>query len=176
MMRMTTRQFGEAIVLNVHGSIVGPEANGLLQSTVRQRLESGIRLVVVNLTHVEAIDNDGLRALSAVADVMTRASGCVRLAGVNDRMPRETAIWLVRTFSTFETVEDAVGDVRRALESAASRHTQPSERLRTWFRQFRPFHSRNRAVSGDPDGLEPWKPAVLLSFDRRSENPGTGSA
>jgi anti-anti-sigma regulatory factor len=175
-MRMTARQFGEAIVLNVHGSIVGPEANGLLQSTVRQRMEGGIRMVVLDLTHVEAIDDGGLRTLSAVADLMARASGCIRLAGVNDRMPRDTAIWLLRTFSTFETVEDAVGDVRRALESAASRRTQPGERLRLWFRQFRPFHRRDRAVSGGTEGPEPLRPPVLLSFDRRSENPGTASS
>jgi anti-anti-sigma regulatory factor len=142
-MRITAHQFGKAIVLNVHEPLIGAEAGGLLQSTVQRQVLDGILMVILDLTHVKGIDAGGLRALTAAAGVMRLASGCFRLAGVNDRMSSQTVAWLVKTFPTFETVEDAVDDVRRGLEEAALRRAQASRRLGAWFRHFRRSRSPN---------------------------------
>ena len=123
----------------------------------RQALDS-TRVVVLNLTRVKAIDASGLRALSAVADLTRSASGRLRLTGINEQLSHSIISWLMSTASTFPTVEDAVDDVRRGLESAAAKRARPRERLWTWFRQFKHLHGLDR--TDETERIEPLNTAA----------------
>ena len=130
-MWLTERRFADAAILDVHGALTGTAASELLQMTTRTEVNAGVRLVIVNLTDVGAIDDEGVQAVYAIAE-STRQRGIeVRIAGELGRITRIGAVRpIVMAFRTFASVDDALGDVRAALEQRQARMT--TSRFRSW--------------------------------------------
>ena len=141
-MRVTERRFGEAAILELHGDIVGPHANELLQISVRNHLLSASRVVILDMREVGAIDREGLDALASVAGTVRQQEAELRVVGRQDQLTDPGALEeLHGTVRHFESVEDALGEVRQALErkhaSSAGAHwslTAWDKRLRRLFR------------------------------------------
>ncbi len=113
-MWLTERGFANAAILDVHGSLTGTAASDLLQTTVRTHLAGGAPMLILNLADVSDIDTEGINALTAL-HAATRAFGPeVRIAGPPGDLPSLPV-------RTYPSVDDALTDIRGALERRQSR-------------------------------------------------------
>ena len=135
-MWLTERRFANAAILDVHGALTGTASSELLQMTTRTEVDSGVRVVILNLTDVGAIDDEGIRAVYGIAESTRQCGAEVRIAGDLGRIAHLGAVRpIVMAFRTFPTVDDALGDIRAALEQRHARGT-PS-RLSAWLTTLR---------------------------------------
>ena len=111
-MNISERQFEHAVVLDVTGPIAGPDAAGMIDATVRRHAKAGTRVLVANLGRVPLVDLAGLGALVEAHITMQQASGAFRLACVTKRIHDLVVITrLVTVIDTFDSVEEAIGDL-----------------------------------------------------------------
>jgi len=109
-MKISERQFGDAIVLDLAGPLTGGTAAGLIDSAVRRLGETGQRLVVANLGKVPSVDLAGLSALIEAYRTMRASGGILRLAAITKRIHDLIVITrLLTVFDTYDSVEEAVG-------------------------------------------------------------------
>jgi anti-sigma B factor antagonist len=109
-MRITERQCGDAVVLDLHGPIAGPKAAAMLEAAVRRHCGDGVRSVVADLSGVPAVDLAGLGALLDAHMAVRRASGAFKLACITKRIDDLIVITrLLTIFETYDSVEEAVG-------------------------------------------------------------------
>ena len=120
-MWLTERGFGEAAVIDVHGALTGSAASELLQMTARAHVLSGSRVLILNLADLTAIDEEGLKTLAAVAAAVHWRRAELRVAGDLDLLAQ---VGIVSTgslpYRTYPTVDDALHDIRSALEQRHS--------------------------------------------------------
>jgi anti-sigma B factor antagonist len=120
-MRITERQFGDVVVLDLRGPIAGQKAVGMLESAVRRHCRGRVRTVVANLGGVPAVDLAGLGALVDAHLALRQASGMFKLACVTKRIHDLVVITrLLTVFDTFDTVEEAVGEATPAYAGVKS--------------------------------------------------------
>lgn len=118
-MRIDERAVGETTVLDLHGTLAGPEASAMLEGIVRRLARTGRQKLVANLLGVSAIDAAGLGALVGAYNVVRRNQGTLKLAHVTKRIHDLIVITrLVTVFDTFDSVEDAIRDGREAAHNA----------------------------------------------------------
>jgi anti-sigma B factor antagonist len=111
-MRITERQFGDAVVLDLHGPIIGPTAARMLVSAVCRSCRENVSTVVANLGGVRSVDIGGLGALLDAHMTTRQAGGTFKLACVTKRMHDLVVITrLLTTFDTYDSVMEAVGGV-----------------------------------------------------------------
>lgn len=135
-MWLTERRFANAAILDVHGALTGTASSELLRITTRTQVDSGVRLVILNLTDVGAIDDEGIQAVYGIAESTRQRGVEVRIAGELERIAQLGAVRLiVMAFRTFPTVDDALGDIRAALEQRHAGVT--TSRLRAWLATLR---------------------------------------
>jgi anti-sigma B factor antagonist len=108
-MRISERQVGDVIVLDLAGPLYGWQAASVMEQTIRRHCRSGTQIIVVNLGRVGAIDCGGLGALVDGYNTMREAGGEMRLASVTKRINDLLVITrLLTVFDTFDSVEEAV--------------------------------------------------------------------
>jgi len=117
-MHISERPFGSAIVLEVHGAVIGSEAGQRLGDAVIRHARADRPIVVVNLGRVPQIDLVGVCALVLADRAVQRVGARLRVALASDRRSRHQLLWarLTALFDTFESVEDALSDVRRSMD------------------------------------------------------------
>jgi anti-sigma B factor antagonist len=114
-MRITERQFGDAVVLDLHGPIAGPKSVRMLESAVRRNCRENVSTVVANLGGVRSVDIGGLCALLDAHTAIRRAGGAFKLACITKRIHDLVVITrLLTTFDTYDSVAEAVGGVAPA--------------------------------------------------------------
>jgi anti-anti-sigma factor len=119
-MKITTRQDGTVVVVEPIGKLVGADASRQLEHSLRLLGRIGTRTAVVNLEQVEAIDLEGLAALVGGSREVRAAGGEVRLAGVTANIGDMVVLTrLVTTFSTFDSVKQAIDGAIPPLNDAA---------------------------------------------------------
>jgi anti-anti-sigma factor len=108
-MKITTRQDGTVVVLELLGRLTGADAGRQLEDSLRLLGRIGTRTTVVNMEHVQEIDLEGLAALVSGYRELRAAGGEVRLAGVTANIGDMVVITrLVTTFSAFDSVRQAI--------------------------------------------------------------------
>jgi anti-sigma B factor antagonist len=108
-MRISERQIGNVVVVDLVGSLVGPNPAGAVENAIRRHGRTGTRTVVVNLARVRSMDLTGLSALVDGYRTLREAGGEVRLAALTQRIHDLVVITrLVTVFDTFDSVEQAV--------------------------------------------------------------------
>jgi anti-anti-sigma regulatory factor len=133
---LTERRFANAAILDVHGALAGPAAGELLQSTTRTQVKSGVRIVILNLTDVGVLDDEGIKTVYGIAESTRQRGAEVRIAGDLGRIAHLGAVRpMVMAFRTFATVDDALEDIRAALEQRHARVT--TSRLTRWLAMLR---------------------------------------
>jgi anti-sigma B factor antagonist len=109
-MRINERQFGDVVVLDLHGAIAGAKAVAMVESTVRRLCGSGIRHVVASLADVPHVDLGGLGALVDAHRYARQANGTFKLARITKRIHDLIVVTrLLTVFDTYDSVEEAVG-------------------------------------------------------------------
>jgi anti-sigma B factor antagonist len=125
LMRMTERQFGDVVVLDLHGRIAGPKAGGLVGAAVRRHCRDGVHNLVLNLGGVPTVDLGGLGALLDAHTALRQAGGVFKLACVTKCIQDLVVITrLLTVFDTYDSVAEAVGGARPAY--AGLKRPQPS--------------------------------------------------
>jgi anti-sigma B factor antagonist len=120
-MRITERQCGDALVLDLHGPIAGRKAAGMLETAVRRHCGDGVRSVVADLSGVPAVDLAGLGALLDAHLALRQASGVFKLACITKRIDDLIVITrLLTIFDTYDSVEEAVGGASPAYAGVQS--------------------------------------------------------
>jgi hypothetical protein len=116
-MHIRERPFGSTIVLEVHGPVIGSESGQRLGDAVIRHARADRPLVVVNLGRVLEIDLVGICALVLAERAVQRVGARLRVALAADRRSRhqQQLARLRALFDTFESVEDALSDVRRSM-------------------------------------------------------------
>lgn len=114
-MRIRERQFGIARVVDCQGPLVGGDACADLRRALWPREADGTALVVVNLANVADVDCDGMLALGQADRAIRRAGGALRVAIPEDGRRPLTAERIRTLFDAFESVEDALADLRAAM-------------------------------------------------------------
>jgi len=108
-MRISERQVGDVVVLDLSGPLYGWEAAGAMEDTIRRYCRSGTQTIVVNLARVRSMDCGGLGALVDGFNTMRAAGGEMRLAAVTKRINDLLVITrLLTVFDTFDSVEQAI--------------------------------------------------------------------
>jgi anti-sigma B factor antagonist len=108
-MRISEREVGDVVVLDLVGPLYGWQAAGTVEETVRRHSRAGTRTIVVNLARVRSMDCGGLGALVDGYNAMREAGGEMRLASVTKRISDLLVITrLLTVFDTFDTVEQAI--------------------------------------------------------------------
>ena len=87
-MQITERSIGDTTILDLHGTLYGPDATARLGETIRRLARAGRQQFVVNLANVPSIDAAGLGALVDAYCVVTRNRGTLGLANVTRRASR----------------------------------------------------------------------------------------
>jgi len=108
-MRISERQVGAVVVLDLSGPLYGWQAAGVMEETIRRHCRSGTLTIVVNLARVRSVDCGGLGALVDGYNTMRDAGGEMRLASLTRRINDLLVITrLVTVFDTFDSVEEAI--------------------------------------------------------------------
>jgi len=108
-MRISQRQVGDVVVLDLVGPLAGWKAAGLVKETVRRLGRAGTHTVVANLARVRSMDLAGLGALVDGYSTMREGGGEMRLASLTRRIHDLVVIArLLTVFNTFDSVEQAI--------------------------------------------------------------------
>ncbi len=108
-MRISERQVGDVVVLDLAGPLYGWQAAGVMEEAIHRNCRSGTQTIVVNLARVRSMDCGGLGALVDGYNTMRKAGGEMRLAAVTKRINDLLVITrLLTVFDTFDSVEQAV--------------------------------------------------------------------
>ena len=121
-MKITERQFGGVVVLDLHGPIAGPKAAGMVGSAVRRHCRDGAHNLVVNLGGVPTVDIGGLGALLDAHTAVEQTGGVFKLACVTKCIQDLVVITrLLTVFDTYDSVEEAVGGATPAYTGVRRR-------------------------------------------------------
>ena len=122
-MQITERSIGDTTILDLHGTLYGPDATARLGETIRRLAHAGRQQFVVNLADVPSIDAAGLGALVDAYCFVSRNRGTLGLANVTRRLHDLIVITrLVTVFDIFDSVEDAIRRSSRVAPTPLTTH------------------------------------------------------
>lgn len=119
-MRISERQFGSARVFDLHGQLVGRDANTLVTRALRPHLRSPADVIVINLAAVANLDCDGLYTLGKADRTLRRAGGSLRVALPEQGQGSLMFCKAQALFDCFDSVEEALDDVRASMGRGAT--------------------------------------------------------
>jgi anti-sigma B factor antagonist len=121
-LRITSRQVGEAVVIEMSGRIKVGEGNLLLREMVENLAESGKKNIVLNLGEVTYMDSSGLGELVKTHTTIRNLQGEVKLVNLSKRV--EELLQMTKLSSVFDIYEDeasAIGSFgRHSLRQATA--------------------------------------------------------
>lgn len=113
-LRITSRQVGEAVVIEMSGRIKVGEGNLLLREMVESLTESGKKNIVLNLGEVTYMDSSGLGELVKTHTTIRNLQGEMKLVNLSKRV--EELLQMTKLSSVFDIHEDeasAIGSFGR---------------------------------------------------------------
>jgi anti-sigma B factor antagonist len=107
--KISKRQDGQVVVLDLAGRLVGRGAASLVEEALRALGRAGTHTLVVNLRGVNSIDSAGLAGLVEGHREVRAGGGELRLAGVTRKIGDLVMITRLATlFNLFESVAQAI--------------------------------------------------------------------
>ncbi len=108
-MEVREERHGSATVLTLDGRIVGAAESGILMDKLHELIERGEKLLVIDLSHVNAMNSSGLGALISGLNTMRQAGGNLKLTGLTEKIVKLMTITkLYSVFESYATVKEAV--------------------------------------------------------------------
>ncbi len=108
-MKMTERESGDVVILELSGKIMGGPDASLLNEKLHELIEAGKIKIVADLEKVDWMNSSGLGILIGGLTTMRNSGGDLKLANITDRIQSLLMITkLLTVFETFETVDKAV--------------------------------------------------------------------
>ena len=131
-MRITQWSFRGATVLELHGSLMGPEAIEALDAAVRRSTRAGPPRLVLDLGDMPSIDAAGLGALVSGYGAVRRRGGTFKLAHPAKRVHALLVMCRLDTvLETFDSLEAAVGDGRGPSSNSSPISSPPLQLSQT---------------------------------------------
>jgi anti-sigma B factor antagonist len=110
-MRITERQIGNDVTLELQGRFTAPDDEDVLERAVDRLARAGWRRIVIDLSEVSLMDAGGLGALAAACRASLRNLTTLRLACVPKRIRKLIALARLTTvLRTFDSVKAALDD------------------------------------------------------------------
>ncbi|MFQ5648590.1 MAG: STAS domain-containing protein [bacterium] len=108
-MKMTERESGDVVVLELSGKIMGGPDASLLNEKLHELIEAGKTKIVADLNKVDWMNSSGLGILIGGLTTMRNNGGDLKLANITDRIQSLLMITkLLTVFETFETIDKAI--------------------------------------------------------------------
>lgn len=108
-MRLSTREIGDVVVVDVDGQIAGGADHTVFVTALRELVATGHRKFIVNLAGVGWINSTGLGILIAGYVEIQRSGGVLKLEQVSPRIESLLAVnKLGNVFKVFAREDDAV--------------------------------------------------------------------
>ena len=97
-------------VLSLSGKMMGGPDTQAVHDHIKGLINDGIKSVIIDLGDVKWMNSSGLGALMGSLTTMRNAGGELKLANVTEKVQSLFMITkLITIFSTYESVEEAVG-------------------------------------------------------------------
>ena len=111
-MKLSYEDHNTVSVLTMSGELTADQADAFRRAC-QERINAGIRDLVLDLEHLSLIDSAGLELLLWLTDEASRHQGQVRLVNPDETVAKILRLTrLDRRFSTHQTVEDAARSLR----------------------------------------------------------------
>ncbi len=108
-MKLTDREVGNIVVLELKGKIMGGPDASLLHDRLYELIESDKNQIVIDLTGVDWMNSTGLGILISSYTTLRNNNGELKLANVTEKIQSLLTITkLVTVFDSHDSVEDAV--------------------------------------------------------------------
>ncbi len=104
------------LTIRLHGSIKIGEGDIIIHQKIREALESGYRLIILDFEDVTYLDSSAVGELAGALSTTKRADGHLVLAALQKRVKKIMAtMCFLDVFPVFESTEDALQVMRRRL-------------------------------------------------------------
>ena len=136
-MHISQRQFGLARILDLRGPLVGLAAAERLDQAIAPLIREP-SLLIVNVAQVTELDDEVLCVLGAAARDFRRNGGALRVA-VSGGAPQGLVPRRLRVFfDCFDSVEDALADLRASMSGPVHRRALSRARAacHSWWRRI----------------------------------------
>lgn len=108
--RLSTRQVGDVVVVDVSGRITLGEGSSSLRETIRELLAKGHRKILLNLADVSYIDSSGIGELVSGYTSVTNAGGQLKLVNLTKRV--NDLLQITKLYTIFDIYDNEITAVR----------------------------------------------------------------
>ena len=108
-LKVTAREVGNVVVLDLSGRITLGEGSGTVRSTIKDLSEKGKRNILVNLGDVSYIDSAGLGELIGGYASVTNQGGSIKLLYLQKKV--RDLLQVTKLYSIFEAFDDEAAAV-----------------------------------------------------------------
>ncbi|MGC8794889.1 MAG: STAS domain-containing protein [Bryobacteraceae bacterium] len=108
--RLSTRQVGDVVVVDVSGRITLGEGSSGLRECIRDLLAKGHRKILLNLADVSYIDSSGIGELVSGYTSVTNAGGQLKLVNLTKRV--NDLLQITKLYTIFDIYENELTAIR----------------------------------------------------------------
>lgn len=108
--RLSTRQVGDVVVVDVSGRITLGEGSSNLREGIRDLLAKGHRKILLNLADVSYIDSSGIGELVSGYTSVTNAGGQLKLVNLTKRV--NDLLQITKLYTIFDIYDSELTAVR----------------------------------------------------------------
>ncbi|MCS7314682.1 MAG: STAS domain-containing protein [Bryobacterales bacterium] len=108
--RLSTRQVGDVVVVDVSGRITLGEGSSSLREAIRDLLAKGNRKILLNLADVSYIDSSGIGELVSGYTSVTNAGGQLKLVNLTKRV--NDLLQITKLYTIFDIYDNEITAVR----------------------------------------------------------------
>lgn len=103
-LKMSTREAGEVIIVDLSGQITLGEASAAVRDEVRDQTGNGFRKILLNLAGVNYIDSAGLGELTAAYSSVKNKGGELKLLSLTKRV--HDLMQITKLYTVFDVHDD----------------------------------------------------------------------
>ncbi len=108
-MSIQEKQIGSVTVVTVRGNLMGGKGTETVHNKIKEHIEAGCKMIVVDLSKIKWMNSQGLGMLMASLTTIRNNGGDLKIAGAAERVQNVFMVTkLVRVFETYDTVKEAV--------------------------------------------------------------------
>jgi anti-sigma B factor antagonist len=108
--RLSSRQVGEVMVVDVSGRITLGEGSSNLREGIRELLNQGKRKILLNLGEVSYIDSSGIGELVSAFTSVANQTGQLKLLHLTKRV--KDLLQITKLYTVFDIYDDEAHAVR----------------------------------------------------------------
>ena len=103
-LKVNVRAVGDVTILDLNGRIVLGEESGTFRDAIRQLLDEGKKMILLNFADVKSVDSSGLGQLVSSHVTATNQGASLKLLNVQKRM--HEVLQITRLYTIFQTFAD----------------------------------------------------------------------